>query len=94
MAYVLCWIGGLVAIGGGWWVYTALQGYPGYGGSDMAGLAVAMAAAPGFGAIVTGVIMIGAGEALFRLADLVRTSHKTELALSRLAEDVTRQTGR
>lgn len=94
MAYVLCWIGGLVAIGGGWWVFTALQGYAGYGGADMAGLAIAMAAAPGFGAIVTGVIMIGAGEALFRLADLVRTSRKTEAALSELADSLKRQTGR
>ena len=88
MAYVLCLIGVLGILGGAWWSLSALAGYTAYSSSAMAGLTLVAVLLPGLGTMVSGLLMLAGGEALFRLADLVRISGRTESAIARLADAV------
>lgn len=86
MAYVLLLFEILTALFGGAWVAQVFS-YP-RGATSYETLGTAIAAAPGIAVLVGGLLIIAAGEALVRLANIDRNSASTARATRELVTAV------
>lgn len=91
MAYIFFLVGILAVLFGGYITATALNAASSLSGNNYTGLAVILGIAPGIGTISGGLIFIGLGEVLVRLANIDRQTDRTAAASERTADYVERQ---